>query len=43
MNSHMPNFFELIAKGAWPPDQAEVWAESSATLLLVSFTIHRPR
>ena len=39
MNSHMPNFFELMAKGDAPPDHGDSTMPSNS----VSLTLHLPR
>ena len=39
MNSHIPNFLELMAKGEAPPDQGDSTMPSNS----VSLTFHRPR
>jgi hypothetical protein len=41
MNSHIPNFLELIAKGDPPPPHGEL--TGTPTTVFVSATIHRPR
>jgi hypothetical protein len=39
INSHIPNFFDPIAKGETPPDHDELRLTSRE----VSSTVHRPR